>query len=80
VITAGLLAADGLSITDLLVEAGILESRTEAKKAVQGNAVSVNKVKISALDHAITRTDLLHGKYLMIENGKKNKYLVQIDG
>ena len=69
---------NGIQIVDLLVETGILESRSEAKKAVQGNAVSVNKVKISALNHVITATDLLHGKYLMVENGKKNKYLVKV--
>lgn len=69
----------GAQIIDLLVEAGILESRSEAKKAIQGNAVSINKVRITALDHVVSSTDLLHGKYLMVENGKKNKYLVKVD-
>jgi tyrosyl-tRNA synthetase len=70
----------GIGITDLLVEAGILESRSEAKKAVQGNAVSVNKLKINSLDHPLTTEDLLHGRYMMVENGKKNKYLVRCIG
>lgn len=68
----------GAQIIELLVEAGILESKSEAKKAVQGNAVSVNKVKITALDHVVAATDLLHSRYLMVENGKKNKYLVKV--
>jgi tyrosyl-tRNA synthetase len=67
----------GINIVDLLVETGILPSRGEAKKAVQGNGVSVNKIKITALDHTVTTSDLLYNKYILLENGKKNKYLVK---
>jgi tyrosyl-tRNA synthetase len=64
-------------ILDFLSEhTGILPSRSEAKKAIQNNAISINKEKISALDVVITPEHLLHGKYIMVENGKKNKYLV----
>jgi tyrosyl-tRNA synthetase len=56
----------------------ILPSRSEAKKAVAGNAISVNKLKISSLDHVVTAQDLLHKRYLMIENGKKNKFMVVV--
>ncbi len=69
----------GINIVDLLVETGILASRGEAKKAVQGNGVSVNKIKITALDHTVTTSDLLYNKYILLENGKKNKYLVRVD-
>lgn len=66
-------------LLDLLSEySGILPSRSEAKKAVQNNAISVNKQKITALDTVITPDDLLHGQYIMLENGKKNKYLVKL--
>lgn len=67
---------NGISIVDLLVETGILASKSEAKKAVQGNAVTVNKIKISDLNHLVQPSDLLHGQFLMVENGKKNKFLV----
>ena len=67
---------NGISIVDLLVETGILASKSEAKKAVQGNAVTVNKIKISDLNHQVQPSDLLHGQFLMVENGKKNKFLV----
>ncbi len=67
------------SLLDFLSEhTGILTSKSEAKKAIQNNAISVNKLKISALDTTISANDLLHGRFLMIENGKKNKYLVEI--
>ena len=77
------LAADllrnGLNLLDFLSEhTGILESRSEAKKAILNNAVSINKQKISDLNTSLSTADLLHGRYLMVENGKKNKYLVQV--
>jgi len=68
------------NILDFLSEhTGILPSRSEAKKAIQNNAVSINKEKISAPDGSITPEHLLHGKYIMVENGKKNKFLVSVE-
>ncbi|MDO8365284.1 MAG: tyrosine--tRNA ligase [Saprospiraceae bacterium] len=71
---------NGLNILDFLSETtGILESRSEAKRAIQANTISVNKIKINDLGVIITTPDLLHGKFLMVENGKKNKYLVVVE-
>ena len=71
---------NGLNILDFLSETtGILESRSEAKRAIQANTISVNKQKIADLGVVITPADLLHGKFLMVENGKKNKYLVVVE-
>lgn len=70
---------NGTGILDFLSElTGILPSRSEAKKAIQNNAISINKQKISDLNASISSSDLLHGSYIMVENGKKNKYLVQV--
>lgn len=70
-----------VSLLDFLSEhTNILPSRSEAKKAIQNNAISLNKNKVTALDGTISTSDLLHGKYVMVENGKKNKYLVQVHG
>ncbi len=71
---------NGANILDFLSEnTGILPSRSEAKKAIQNNAISVNKQKISDLNTTVSAADLLHGKFLMVENGKKNKFLVRIN-
>jgi tyrosyl-tRNA synthetase len=68
---------NGLNVLDFLSEnTNILASRSEAKKAVQNNAISINKQKISDLGASLSPADLLHDKFLMVENGKKNKYLV----
>lgn len=76
--------ADGIvqnhcNILDFLSEhTGILPSRSEAKKAIQNNAISINKVKISDLNTLVTPEHLLHGQYILVENGKKNKFLVRV--
>ncbi|MBP8726008.1 MAG: tyrosine--tRNA ligase [Saprospiraceae bacterium] len=69
--------ADGGKLVDVLTEfSGFLPSKSEARRAIQSNAVSVNKIKISQLDHGIQRGDFIHGKYLLLENGRKNKFML----
>lgn len=70
---------NGANILDFLSDlSGILPSRSEAKKAIQNNAISINKQKISDLNASVSAADLLHGKFVMVENGKKNKFLVTL--
>ncbi|MBK6622049.1 MAG: tyrosine--tRNA ligase [Saprospirales bacterium] len=69
----------GISIVDLLTDAtGILPSKGEVRRAVQNNAISVNKEKVSSPEFIVNTSSLLHGKYIMVENGRKNKYLIQV--
>lgn len=71
------LLSDGVNIVDLLAEhTSITPSKSEARKAIQNNAISVNKEKITSHETVISPEALLHGKYIMLENGKKNKYLL----
>lgn len=67
-----------INIADLLSDLGIVSSKSEARKAIQNNAVSVNKVKILSHDYKVGPSDLLHDKYIMIENGKKNKFMITL--
>ncbi len=53
----------------------IFPSKGEARKSIQGNGVSINKQKWS-MDKKITSADLLYGKYLLVQKGKKNYYLI----
>ena len=46
------------------------------RKLVQGGGVSVNKEKLEAFDKELTADSLLNGKYLLVQRGKKNYYLV----
>lgn len=71
------LLASGLNIADLLAEqTQILASKGEVRRAIQNNAITVNKEKIASHEAQITADALLHNTYLMVENGKKNKYVV----
>jgi tyrosyl-tRNA synthetase len=67
----------GLNIIDLLTEhSTILSSKGEARKAIKNNAVAINKVKIADYEMLLNKDKLLLGKYMMVENGKKNKFLI----
>jgi tyrosyl-tRNA synthetase len=69
--------ANGLNIIDLLADATqIVNSKGEARRAIKGNAIAVNKDKISDAEATINQESLLQGKYIMVENGKKNKFML----
>jgi tyrosyl-tRNA synthetase len=71
-----LFAAGTDPITILAEVSSIFPSKGEAKKNIQANAVSVNKTKIT-LESTFTSSDLLFGKFLLIQKGKKNYYLIK---
>ncbi len=54
----------------------IFPSKGECRKMVQGGGVSLNKEKVADPMRALTEADLLAGKYLLVQKGKKNYYLV----
>ena len=67
----------GVSVIDLLNDfSTVLPSKSEARRAIQGGAISVNKDKISDINAVVNPGHLLHGMYMMIENGKKNKTML----
>ncbi len=67
----------GVNVVDLLSDkSGILPSRGEARKLITGGGVSINKIKISDAALNVSSSDLLQGKYILVQKGKKNYYLV----
>lgn len=69
----------GVDVVTLLAETAILPSKGEARKMVQGGGISINRKKIAGVDHVVTAGDLLHQKYLLIQRGKKNYFLVIVE-
>lgn len=69
--------ASGVDITSLLAETGIFPSKGEARKMVAGGGVSINKEKLSDANVQIDRSYLLHDKYILVQKGKKNYYLIK---
>ena len=71
---------DGVNIIDILAEkTKIVQSKGEARRAIKANAISVNKDKIQDHEAIIQGESWLHGKYLMVENGKKNKFMLVVE-
>jgi tyrosyl-tRNA synthetase len=67
----------GVKAVDLFVEqAAIFSSKGEMRKLVQGGGVSVNKEKLAAFDREIKTADLIDDKFLVVQRGKKNYFLV----
>jgi tyrosyl-tRNA synthetase len=58
-------------------ETGVFPSKGEARKMIQGGGVSVNKEKLADANTVINTAFLLHGKYILIQKGKKNFYLIK---
>ena len=68
---------NGIKAVDLLTEkANVFPSKGEMRKLVQGGGVSLNKEKLAAFDQVITTNDLLDNKYLLVQRGKKNYFLL----
>ena len=68
---------EGVKAVDLTTEvAAIFASKGEMRKLVQGGGVSVNKEKLAAFDQIITAADLLNEKYILVQKGKKNYFLL----
>ena len=60
----------------MLGQQAVFGSKGEMRKLVQGGGVSLNKEKLEAFDQVITTADLLDEKYLLVQRGKKNYYLL----
>ena len=69
---------DGIDIVSFLAETNIFPSKGEAKKMVQGGGVSINRKKVEGIELKIEKSLLLHDKYILVQKGKKNYYLISI--
>ncbi|MBK8369167.1 MAG: tyrosine--tRNA ligase [Bacteroidetes bacterium] len=70
---------EAIPYEELLVDkTSIFPSRTEVRKMVQGNAVSLNKVKYAGTDKFLSMSNFIHGKYLLVSKGKKENYLIKL--
>jgi tyrosyl-tRNA synthetase len=69
----------GVNITGLCSEhSQVFSSKGELRRLVQGGGLSINKVRIDNADLIIGTDSLLNNKYLLVQKGKKNYYLLRI--
>ncbi len=68
--------AEGYDLVSFLADTQIFSSKGEARKMWQGGGVGINKIKLNSEKSTINSKDLLQGKYLLVQKGKKNYFLV----
>jgi tyrosyl-tRNA synthetase len=70
----------GISIVDFLAEkTAVFLSKGEARKMIDGGGVSINKTKVESQDFLINKNSLLNGKYILVQRGKKNYFLITVE-
>ncbi len=67
----------GVDLVQFLAETGILPSKGEARKMIQNGGISINRNKVENIQYSIGTELLLHNKYILVQKGKKNFYLVE---
>ena len=69
----------GITITEALThKTNFLKSRGEARRALKENSISVNKTKVNE-EKILNTDDLINGKYILIQRGKKNYFVILVD-
>lgn len=72
--------AAGIKVVDLLAEKTmVFPSKGELRRTIQGNGLSINKEKISDPELTINADFLIDGKYILVQKGKKNYFLLVVE-
>jgi tyrosyl-tRNA synthetase len=69
----------GVDVVQFLAESGILPSKGEARKMVQNGGISINRMKVESIRFNVGIELLLNNKYLLVQKGKKNFYLIEVN-
>jgi tyrosyl-tRNA synthetase len=70
--------SENIDVISFLAEAGVLASKGEARKLIQGGGISINRKKIEDVKMTVDSSSLLQGKYILVQKGKANHYLVVV--
>jgi tyrosyl-tRNA synthetase len=71
------LGSDRTDVVTFLAEAAVFASKGEARKMVQGGGVSLNKQKVTDVSAKVDMSSFIHEKYLFVQKGKTNYYLIK---
>ena len=66
-------------IDTLSVDTQVFPSKGECRKMIQGGGLSINKDKCNDINYQFTEQDLLDGKYILVQRGKKNYYILKFE-
>jgi tyrosyl-tRNA synthetase len=68
----------GVNILDLLaVKTSVFTSKGEARRMIKGGGVSLNKIRITSADETVSADAFLNKKFILIQKGKKNYFLLE---
>src|SRR5438093_5498755 len=74
----GDLDGTGRPLVEILIQAGLSPSKGQARKDIEGGGVYLNNVRESNFNRAVTSSDLLFGKHLLLRKGKRNYCVVSV--
>jgi len=69
----------GMELSKLLTETGVLPSKSELRRLIQGGGLKVNYKKVDDSEHIIAENDFLENRFLIIQKGKKNYFVIRIE-
>ncbi|WP_237203595.1 tyrosine--tRNA ligase [Rothia endophytica] len=72
------LSRDQLDMITVLIETGLAESKSAARRTLKEGGAAINNVKVQGEDAALAESDLLLGKYAVVRRGKKNMAMVEV--
>ena len=64
----------------LAVRTGIFPSKGEARKMIQQNGFSLNKDKVGDINYQLSEADIVDGKYILAQKGKKDYFIIKVNG
>ncbi|MBA4311113.1 MAG: tyrosine--tRNA ligase [Chlorobiaceae bacterium] len=69
---------EGIPFIDLITTAGVVKSKGEARRAVQGGGIYLNNIRVTEVEKKVLIADSFHGKFIVLRKGGKNYFLVKI--
>lgn len=70
---------EGVALDELITElAPLVASKGDVRRGIKANAISINKVKMTTHDQIVGRDKILLDKYMLVENGKRNKFILSL--
>lgn len=72
------LSGEGVGLLDLLAEAGVVSSRGEARRAVEGGGIYLNNRRITEPRASVSTGDAIEGSFIVVRKGKRNYHLIRV--
>lgn len=72
------LAGDGLAVVDLLVAAGLAQSKADGRRAIQGGGIYLNNQRVEQANQAVSSEQSIDGRFLLLRKGRKLYHLVRL--